>query len=113
MLNNTNRGHLSGLLLDVVARVRAKGAGLFASLLVVMCAVLLVPSVMGQGELHAVSAPTVTASATTDRVRFVAPGAVLQMHLQVYDNGGQLVFDVSSKGRRARKACCSSRKDLA
>jgi endosialidase-like protein len=41
---------------------------------------------------------TVTASATAERVRFTGPNTVVQMHVQVYDNAGQLVFDVSSKG---------------
>src|SRR5712691_6537543 len=44
------------------------------------------------------SAPAITIASSGDRVRFTAPNAVVQMHLQVYDNAGQLVFDVTSKG---------------
>src|SRR5256714_9562765 len=42
--------------------------------------------------------PVITGIASAERVRFTAPSSVVQMHLQVYDNAGQLVFDVSSKG---------------
>ena len=75
---------------------------LSASCFLILC---LLATVLAQGEqpgkaegtiIH--SGPTVTAAATADRVRFTAPNTVVQMHLQVYDNNGQLVFDVSSKG---------------
>jgi hypothetical protein len=48
--------------------------------------------------MQSTAAPAITVAASTDRVRFTAPNSVVQMHLQVYDNAGQLVFDVSSKG---------------
>ena len=41
---------------------------------------------------------TVTASATTERVRFTAPDNVVRMQLQVISETGQILFDVSSKG---------------
>jgi len=41
---------------------------------------------------------TVTASATTERVRFTAPSNVVRMQLQVISESGQILFDVSSKG---------------
>src|SRR6266550_4996708 len=44
------------------------------------------------------AAPVITVAASAERVRFTAPNSVMQMHLQVYDNAGQLVFDVSTKG---------------
>jgi hypothetical protein len=44
------------------------------------------------------SASAITVAASGDRVRFTAPSNVVQMHLQVYDNAGQLIFDVNSKG---------------
>jgi hypothetical protein len=44
------------------------------------------------------SAPAITVAGSADRVRFTSPNSVVQVHLQVYDNAGQLVFDVSSKG---------------
>ena len=99
MLNKNNRGHLSGAILNVVKRVRAKAALQCGSLPVLLCALLLVPSVMGQGERQpAVSAPTVTVSATTDRIRFVAPGAVVQLRLEVYTESGKKVFDTELRG---------------
>ena len=42
--------------------------------------------------------PVITGIASAERVRFTAPNTVVQMHLQVYDNGGQLVFNLSSRG---------------
>src|SRR5439155_20556226 len=44
------------------------------------------------------SAPLVTSSVSADRLRFTAPGTVVQMHLQIYSEVGELVFDVSAKG---------------
>lgn len=44
------------------------------------------------------SSTTVTASISQERVRFTAPSAVVQIHLQVYDNSGQLICDVTSEG---------------
>src|SRR5213080_3523044 len=41
---------------------------------------------------------TVTASATTERVRFTAPSNVVRMQLQVISESGQVLFEVSSKG---------------
>ena len=42
--------------------------------------------------------PTITASVSQERVRFTAPSAIVQIHLQVYDNSGQLICDVTSEG---------------
>ncbi|MEO8434286.1 MAG: hypothetical protein ABI596_05280 [Pyrinomonadaceae bacterium] len=56
---------------------------------------------LSQGQMPkpvAASAPTVTATATTDRVRFVAPGAVVQLRLEVYTDSGQKVFDTELRG---------------
>src|SRR6266478_8477691 len=44
------------------------------------------------------TAPMVTASATGERVRFAAPGAVVQLRLEVLSAGGQVVFDVQGQG---------------
>src|ERR1051325_4844674 len=44
------------------------------------------------------SAPLITGTASRERLRFTAPNSVVQMHLQVYDTAGELVFDVISKG---------------
>ena len=44
------------------------------------------------------AAPAITVAASPDRLRFTSLNTVVQMHLQVYDNAGQSVFDVSSKG---------------
>src|SRR6266542_4143000 len=40
---------------------------------------------------------TITAAASDEQVRFTAPSTVVQMHVQVYDNVGQLISDVTSK----------------
>jgi len=42
--------------------------------------------------------PLVTATASTDRVRFVAPGTVIQVRLEVYNEAGQKVFDTELRG---------------
>ncbi len=44
------------------------------------------------------TAPIVTASATGERVRFAAPGAVGQLRLQILSAGGQMLFEVQGKG---------------
>jgi len=49
-------------------------------------------------EPVAVVAPLVTASATAERVRFVAPGTVIQLRLEVYSETGQKVFDTELHG---------------
>src|SRR3989442_1028663 len=75
---------------------------LSASCFLILC---LFAPVLAQGEQRGKAEGTipqpgsiVPAAATADRVRFTSPNSVVQMHLQVYDNAGQLVFDVSSKG---------------
>ena len=42
--------------------------------------------------------PSVTASATSDRVRFSAPSAVVQLRLEVYDSAGQKLIDTEQRG---------------
>ena len=42
--------------------------------------------------------PLVTAGSAVGRVRFAAPGTVVQMRLQIYADNAQLVFDAASKG---------------
>ena len=44
-------------------------------------------------------APLVTASATVERVRFVSPGTVVQLRLEVYNEVGQKLFDTELRGR--------------
>lgn len=44
------------------------------------------------------TAPIVRATATADRVRFVAPGSVVQLRLEVYSETGQKVFDTELRG---------------
>src|SRR4051812_32175226 len=41
---------------------------------------------------------TVTASATAERVRFAAPGGVVQLRLEVYDEAGRKLFDTEQRG---------------
>src|SRR5688572_27037600 len=42
--------------------------------------------------------PLVTATATEKRVRFVSPGSVVQLRLEVYNEAGQKLFDTELRG---------------
>jgi len=68
----------------------------------VMFLFLALPTVMAQDISNritpSVTAPVITATASGERTRFTAPSTVVQMHLQIYTEAGQLLFDVSSKG---------------
>lgn len=60
-------------------------------------------SVFGQDAVSSVEkpvvvSPLVTATATAKRVRFVAPGTVLQLRLEVYNEAGEKVFDTELRG---------------
>src|SRR6266853_1226190 len=44
------------------------------------------------------SSSTVTASATTERVRFTSPNTVVQLRLEVYDEAGQKLLDTEQRG---------------
>lgn len=44
------------------------------------------------------TAPMVTATATAERVRFVSPGTVVQLRLEVYNETGQKLFDTELHG---------------
>jgi hypothetical protein len=44
------------------------------------------------------TAPLVTAAATAERVRFVSPGTVVQLRLEVYNETGQKLFDTELQG---------------
>ena len=44
------------------------------------------------------AAPLVTATATAKRVRFVSPGTVVQLRLEVYNEAGQRLFDTELHG---------------
>ena len=103
MLNNIIKNSPAGPVLEATSRVRVQrvkaaarrrwlSAGLFASL--VFC-----PCVMAQErQKPAASAPLVTASATDERLRLVAPGSVVQLRLEVYGVSGQKVFDTEVRG---------------
>jgi hypothetical protein len=63
--------------------------------------VLLVSTVCAQGQNPPSSTrsnTTVTAAATSDRVRFTAPTTVVQMRLEVYAPNGEKVFDNEIRG---------------
>lgn len=47
---------------------------------------------------NAKQAPLITASSSANRVRFAAPGTIVQMRVQVYSAAAQVVFDATSKG---------------
>src|SRR5215813_4966867 len=44
------------------------------------------------------SSSTITAGVSQERVRFTAPSSIVQIHLQVYDNSGQMICDVTAQG---------------
>ena len=44
------------------------------------------------------ASPLVTAGSRAEGVRFASPGSVVQIHLQVYSDTGQVLFDAASKG---------------
>src|SRR5687768_7573026 len=44
------------------------------------------------------AAPLVTATATAKRVRFVSPGSVVQLRLEVFNEAGQKLFDTELRG---------------
>jgi hypothetical protein len=44
------------------------------------------------------SSPNITAGVSQERVRFTAPSSTVQIHLQVFDNSGQMICDVTSQG---------------
>src|SRR3989440_11859264 len=44
------------------------------------------------------TAPIVAASATSERIRIAAPSSVVQLRLEVYDEGGQKLFDTEQRG---------------
>ncbi len=47
---------------------------------------------------RAPAAPLVTATATAKRVRFVVPGSVIQLRLEVYNETGRKLFDTELRG---------------
>src|SRR5216684_1196702 len=57
-------------------------------------------SVIAQDKTAQTSATnvSVTASTTSDRVRFSAPSAVVQLRLEVYDVAGQKLIDTEQRG---------------
>src|SRR5687767_3349445 len=44
------------------------------------------------------SPPLVTATSTAKRVRFVSPGTVVQLRLEIYNDAGQKLFDTELRG---------------
>src|SRR5437870_6353938 len=44
------------------------------------------------------SAPVITVAGASDRLRFTGLATVVQMHVQIYSEVGELVFEVSAKG---------------
>src|SRR5688572_2539058 len=49
-------------------------------------------------EVVTAAGPLVTATATAKRVRFVSPGTVVQLRLEVYNEAGQKLFDTELRG---------------
>ena len=48
--------------------------------------------------MRAATGPVITGAASAERVRFTAPNTIVQMHLQIYGDSGELLFDVAAKG---------------
>ena len=48
--------------------------------------------------IQSATAPVITGTASAERLRFTAPNTIVQMHLQIYTDSGQPLFDVTSKG---------------
>src|SRR5688572_26952052 len=49
-------------------------------------------------ETNTAAPPLVTATASAKRVRFVSPGSVVQLRLEVYNDAGQKLFDTELRG---------------
>ncbi len=71
---------------------------LIVSLLLTLCALSLAPGQDVKTVTNPGIIPIVTVSASAERLRLTAPGTVVQMQLQIYNDAGQLLFDVTSKG---------------
>lgn len=70
-------------------------------IIALVCLLALSNTITGQEGAErnpAVTAPVVTATATPDRVRFVAPGTVVQLRLEVFTEAGQKIFDTELRG---------------
>jgi hypothetical protein len=70
------------------------------SLLLLAVLMLAASSAIAQDKVPQVGGAnvSVTASATSDRVRFAAPSAVVQLRLEVYDGAGQKLIDTEQRG---------------
>ncbi len=69
--------------------------------LVLVCALLLGRPTSAQevqSNQPAATTPLVTAAVAGEWVRFAAPGGVVQLRLEVYNEGGQKVFDTELRG---------------
>src|SRR5437870_2661701 len=62
-------------------------------LLTSLLSIMLLSSLALAQEQRPGRAPEVSASATTEQVRFAAPSDVYQMRLEVYASGGEKLFD--------------------
>lgn len=49
-------------------------------------------------ESAVAAAPMVTVTASAKRVRFVSPGSVVQLRLEVFNETGQKLFDTEQRG---------------
>ncbi|HMG76929.1 MAG TPA: hypothetical protein VK582_25880 [Pyrinomonadaceae bacterium] len=70
------------------------------SLLLLAVLMLAASSAIAQDKIAQVAGANVslTATATSDRVRFAAPSAVVQLRLEVYDGAGQKLVDTDQRG---------------
>ena len=73
----------------------------YSSFVLTLIVVLLIPGVILAQESASsqrASSVTVTATASTERVRITAPASVVQMHVEVYGLNGEKVFDQEIRG---------------
>src|SRR5688572_22118855 len=49
-------------------------------------------------ETNTAAPPVVTATASAKRVRFLSPGSVVQLRLEVYNDAGEKLFDTELRG---------------
>ncbi|MDQ6653895.1 MAG: hypothetical protein M3Y84_14285 [Acidobacteriota bacterium] len=70
---------------------------LIGSSLIVLCVFSLL---MAQDEKRVgnQSTPVVTPSASSGRVRFAAPGSIVQVQVEVFSEGGEKLFEASQSG---------------
>lgn len=79
-------------------RKRLIGGSLFVFLLATTALAQENRATIDTPQVPVPAAPLVTATATAKRVRFVSPGTVVQLRLEVFNDTGQKIFDTELRG---------------